>query len=52
MTIPMSTWQNIRPEIIRKKQMMDRQIALLRQQQLRQQQEQSKYYGDNLKGGD
>ena len=46
--IPLSNWPQVRAEALRKKQMLDRRMALLRQQQMREQQAQARYYGDNL----
>ena len=49
MVIPMQSWRTVRPELIRKKRMVARQVNIIRQQQAREQQAQAKYYGDNLK---
>ena len=46
--IPMSNWQQNRAEFLRKKALFDRQIALLRQQKEREDNEGRRYYQDNL----
>ena len=45
----MSNWREIKQEARRKQAMVVRGVVQLRQQQLRQQNANSKYYGDNLK---
>ena len=46
--IPLSNWPQVRAEALRKKRMLDQRVMALRQQQMREQQAQARYYGDNL----
>ncbi len=48
MTIPLSSWSNIRPEFQRKKRIMEARIMAIRQQELAKQNAGKRFYGDNL----